>query len=103
MTWKGTPGPWDGESGLTVRKHGRGTIATCPTPQNGGVTECCANADGIAAVPQLVEAALSVIEPLQRYNSDPHDQNLPGDFMARVPLRDLRKLLDALRAAKVLP
>ena len=38
-----TPGPWQQE-GLTIVVFGRGIIAECPTPQNGGTFDCSANA-----------------------------------------------------------
>jgi hypothetical protein len=42
--------------GLRVVAYGRGDIAGCPTPQNGGVFECHGNAGLIAAAPDLLEA-----------------------------------------------
>jgi hypothetical protein len=52
---KWTPGPWE-EIGLSVRVPTRGIIATCPTPQGGGVMECFHNTRLIAAAPEMAEA-----------------------------------------------
>jgi hypothetical protein len=43
---KHTETPWV-KVGLMVSINGRGIIAHCPTPQNGGVFECTANAEFI--------------------------------------------------------
>ncbi len=52
---KTTPPPWEAD-GLSITARGRGTIARCPRPQDGGVMECMANARMLAAAPKLVEA-----------------------------------------------
>ena len=44
------------KEGLTVSVRGRGIIANVPTPQNGGVVNCSANARLIGAAPELYEA-----------------------------------------------
>lgn len=56
-----TAGEWE-STGLTIRVHGRGTIAVCPTPQNGGTTECSTNADAITALPAMVRALTELAE-----------------------------------------
>lgn len=50
-----TDGSWKC-SGLQVIAPGRGVIANCPTPQNGGVMECSFNVDLIGAAKDLYEA-----------------------------------------------
>jgi hypothetical protein len=52
---KHTPGPWE-RAGLSVCVFNRGGIANCPTPQDGGVFECSANARLIAAAPDMLAA-----------------------------------------------
>jgi len=46
---------WE-QKGLEITAFGRGIIATCPTPKNGGVFECTANAKLISAAPDLLQA-----------------------------------------------
>lgn len=54
-----TQGAWD-RDGLKVRVFGRGTVAICPTPQDGGTLECSANASLIAALPAMLAALKAV-------------------------------------------
>lgn len=49
---KWTPGPWQ-HVGLEIRMRGRGVIARTPTPPQGGVFDCSANARLIAVAPEL--------------------------------------------------
>lgn len=50
-----TKGDWK-KDGLKVSQTGAGIIAICPTPQDGGVFQCVANAHLIASAPLLYEA-----------------------------------------------
>lgn len=100
-----TLGLWE-VNGLTVSCYGRGTVAICPVPQNGGTFECCANADAIAAVPKMIEA-LGFYAKNWRANGD-GDSGTPG--LSRTwmePTDDLHndeggRATEALKAAGVL-
>lgn len=63
-----TKGVWK-QDGLSVKAWGRGVISISPTPEKGGVFECVANAQLIAAAPEMYEALkawddLRAMEPL---------------------------------------
>lgn len=62
---KFTSGPWHRE-GFEI-KAVRGTITRIPTPQNGGVFDCNANARLIAAAPDLYTACAAFLE----YDANP--------------------------------
>jgi len=49
------------KQGSTISAFGRGIIAKCPLPQDGGVMEVVANAHLIVAAPDLYEACLSAL------------------------------------------
>lgn len=56
-----TDGKWTA-SGTVVRVFGRGEVARCPVPQDGGTVDCVANAKLIAAAPDLYEALAYLVE-----------------------------------------
>lgn len=73
-----TRGPWE-RTGLTVTAFGRGIVATCPTPNAGGVFECSANAHLIASAPAMYEALVAAeraIDDCQNYRSHLHHNEL---------------------------
>lgn len=53
-------------SGRIISAYGRGVIAECPGPQNGGVMEFVANAHLIAAAPELLAALKKVVKIADR-------------------------------------
>ncbi len=56
---KHTKGKWD-RAGNEIKVSGRGTIASCPSPNHGGVLEFIANAHLIAAAPEMYEALKTI-------------------------------------------
>ena len=108
MTWRGTPGPWtasdrtDSHEIYAAAYPGRpiahvGSYWQGPGPDR---DERAANAEGIAAVPQLVEAAMQarllIGEGGQKAELSAAQRE--GNMNQAWHLLD-----DALRAAKVLP
>lgn len=70
-----TEGEWK-RDGLRVSSFGHGVIAVCPTPQNGGVMECTANARLIAVAKEMfaaLDATTKNLRTLERAlrDSDP--------------------------------
>lgn len=104
--WKGTPGPWRADRnhgcksitakvGAQHKQAKRTEVAT--TPGLWDDAEDQANAHGMAAVPQLVEAAADALAGWRYIRQ--HHGDLYGVGWDRVE----QGLEDALRAAKVLP
>lgn len=73
-------GTWENK-GLEVIIYGKGIIAKCLTPQNGGVFECSANAHLITAAPLMHKALIAI-----------------GDLLFGLPENELR--LKALAEAE---
>jgi len=72
--------------GLSIGVFGRGIIAQCPTPQDGGVLEVVANARLVAQAPRLYEACKEANEFL-------YGANIPySEEKAKVK----RKLIEAI-------
>jgi hypothetical protein len=65
---KATEGPWE-QDGLELLVPGRGVTARCPTPQNGGTTDCVANAELIHAAVNSLPALIARIEEVERLRS----------------------------------
>jgi hypothetical protein len=57
------------KKGLTFITEGRGIIANCPTPQNGGVFECTANAEFIVEACNNYETLKAENAKLQESNN----------------------------------
>jgi len=72
-----TGGEWV-KDGMTIRaKNGAGTIATIPSPKNGGVFKCQANAHLMAAAPDMY-ASLKEFVAINERDGYELDSNEPG-------------------------
>ena len=80
-----TKGRWEAD-GLCIRARGRGTIANVPTPQGGGVVECSANVNLIAAAPDIYATAahlLDMIDAQERDRTPPARRETNDDANSR--------------------
>ena len=70
-----TQGEWKKVKGSNVIEvHGRGRIAVCPAPADGGVIEFVANAHLIAAAPKQHDALIGIVAWFKRHG---YDRELP--------------------------
>ena len=92
---KHTKESWEQE-GLNITAFGRGIIAECPTPQEGGVFECSANAKLIASAPSLLEA----LKECEEYFDKRADVDYADEYIANSEMQLLVIVRKAIQNAE---
>lgn len=92
---KASTRPWKADGTL----YGRGTVFTCPTPQNGGVVECVANRALIVAAVNCLEAHEAVAEAMREFLDSMWAAWIDWKDMPERDRDDLNSLVEDMDAA----